>query len=300
MCHEEEIDQRVKGTQYAAMIDRQAPAQRSGVLGSLNMVADSLKLLPSENEASGRVERGGMVESSARVGCSSRARPKRANGFCRSRVCGSTRLVLRLMNQGTDQFAQGVVCFGRTGDACSGCRNCIRRSRRTANPTIRLCLASRDAASLKRATGMKRRPCCRSPRRKFSCAPASAMQRNGFRDTIGEVEIERLRESRSSGQMGRQRNSKSYNLEREVEPLVMDSEISGLENLHGYLKSGNLVVRMSFPFIELPSKASEVHPATDGDPPEEPPRQQRPRREQAAGRNRNSRSTKSSKTANRN
>jgi len=37
-------------------------------------------------------------------------------------------------------------------------------------------------------------------------------------------------------------------------PLVMDSEISGLENLHGYLKSGNLVVRMSFPFIELPKK----------------------------------------------
>jgi hypothetical protein len=34
----------------------------------------------------------------------------------------------------------------------------------------------------------------------------------------------------------------------------MDSEISGLENLHGYLKSGNLVVRMSFPFIELPAK----------------------------------------------
>ncbi|MGH9453456.1 MAG: type IV secretion system DNA-binding domain-containing protein, partial [Terriglobia bacterium] len=54
MCHEEEIDQRVKGTQYAAMIDKQAPAQRSGVLASLNMVADSLKLLPSEKEANGR------------------------------------------------------------------------------------------------------------------------------------------------------------------------------------------------------------------------------------------------------
>jgi hypothetical protein len=34
----------------------------------------------------------------------------------------------------------------------------------------------------------------------------------------------------------------------------MDSEISGLANLRGYLKSGNLVVRMSFPFVELPSK----------------------------------------------
>ncbi len=34
----------------AAMIDRGAAAQRSGVLGSLNMVADAFKLLPKEGE----------------------------------------------------------------------------------------------------------------------------------------------------------------------------------------------------------------------------------------------------------
>src|SRR5260370_25932310 len=54
MCHEEEIDQRVKGTQYAAMIDKQAPAHRSGILASPNMVAHSLSLLPSETQANGR------------------------------------------------------------------------------------------------------------------------------------------------------------------------------------------------------------------------------------------------------
>ena len=54
MCHEEEIDRRVKGSEYAAMIDRQAPAQRSGVLASLNMIADTLKLLPSEKETTAR------------------------------------------------------------------------------------------------------------------------------------------------------------------------------------------------------------------------------------------------------
>ena len=32
LCHEDELDRRVRGTSYAAMIDRQAPAQRSGVL----------------------------------------------------------------------------------------------------------------------------------------------------------------------------------------------------------------------------------------------------------------------------
>src|SRR5258708_1620447 len=54
MCHEAEIDQRVKGTKDAAMIDRQAPGQSSGVVASLNMVADSLKLLPKEADTTKR------------------------------------------------------------------------------------------------------------------------------------------------------------------------------------------------------------------------------------------------------
>jgi hypothetical protein len=36
------------------MIDRQAPAQRSGVLASLNMVADTLKLVPAERDTTRR------------------------------------------------------------------------------------------------------------------------------------------------------------------------------------------------------------------------------------------------------
>src|SRR3989441_3542908 len=54
LCHEDELDRRVRGTSYAAMIDRQAPAQRSGGLASLNMIADTLKLLPTEAETTQR------------------------------------------------------------------------------------------------------------------------------------------------------------------------------------------------------------------------------------------------------
>ena len=45
--------------------------------------------------------------------------------------------------------------------------------------------------------------------------------------------------------LGRIRPSTSYGLERQVEPLVMASEITGLAPLRGYLKLGNLVVRLS-------------------------------------------------------
>ena len=45
-----EIDRRVKGTEYWMLIDPKAPQQRTGVLGSLNMSADSFRLLPKPDE----------------------------------------------------------------------------------------------------------------------------------------------------------------------------------------------------------------------------------------------------------
>src|SRR6202167_5378708 len=45
-----EIDRRVKGTEYWMLIEPGAPQQRTGVLGSLNMSADSFRLLPKESE----------------------------------------------------------------------------------------------------------------------------------------------------------------------------------------------------------------------------------------------------------
>ncbi len=50
------------------------------------------------------------------------------------------------------------------------------------------------------------------------------------------------------------RDSRNYQLERTTEQLVMPSEIQGLSNLRAYLKSGNLVVPLSFPYIDLPKR----------------------------------------------
>src|SRR5438105_4769042 len=47
-----EIDRHVKGPEYWMLIDAKAPQQRTGVLGSLNMSADSFRLLPKEDETS--------------------------------------------------------------------------------------------------------------------------------------------------------------------------------------------------------------------------------------------------------
>ena len=61
-----------------------------------------------------------------------------------------------------------------------------------------------------------------------------------------------MRESHATDPFPRDRQSKNFQLERRVEPLVMPSEIMGLPDQRGFLKSGNLVVRLSFPYTDLP------------------------------------------------
>jgi type IV secretory pathway TraG/TraD family ATPase VirD4 len=50
MSHPEEIDRRIRDTELASLIDPSAPQQRSGVLGSLSLIADSLRLLPRKED----------------------------------------------------------------------------------------------------------------------------------------------------------------------------------------------------------------------------------------------------------
>jgi hypothetical protein len=55
----------------------------------------------------------------------------------------------------------------------------------------------------------------------------------------------------------------------------MASEVTGLADLRGFLKLGNLVVRLSFPFVDLPTQAPALmerpYSAPDLAPPETPP-----------------------------
>jgi hypothetical protein len=67
---------------------------------------------------------------------------------------------------------------------------------------------------------------------------------------IGRVEIERMRETHFDGS----RDGRNFSLDRQVEALVLDSEISGLENLRAFLKYGNHVTRFSFSYMNLPAE----------------------------------------------
>lgn len=251
LCYGEELDRRVHGTPYASIIDRQAPAQRSGVLAALNMVADTLTLLPSESE------------TARRWSAASWARDRRGWVFLTSTPETRTRLVpltslwldmlvLRLMNRG--QPGHRPVWFVLDELASlqrlPQLHTAVTENRKSHNPVV---LGFQGRSQLETRYGHDAEAMLSQPATKIFLRTSEPRAAKWIADTIGEVEIERVRESRSQGRQ----DQRSYSLERQVEPLVMPSEISGLPSLHGYLKLENLVVRLDFPYVDRPAR----HPA---------------------------------------
>src|SRR5260370_29388672 len=64
---------------------------------------------------------------------------------------------------------------------------------------------------------------------------------------IGKVEIERMRETHFDGT----RSGRNFALDRQIEPVVMESEISGLPDLHAFMKYENYVTGLSFPYLVM-------------------------------------------------
>ena len=248
LCRPVEIDSRVRGTAYAPMIDPQAPAQRAGVLASLNMVADTLKLLPTEGNTTQRWS--AAAWSTTRTGWLFLT----STPETRARLVPLTSLwldtlVLRLMNQGQPHPRRTWFVLDELASLqrLPQLHTAITENRKSNNPVV---LGFQGRSQLETRYGHDAEAMLSQPATKIFLRTSEPRAAKWIADIIGDVETERLRESRSSGRSRQQ----SYSLDRQVEPLVMASEIGGLPALRGYLKLGNLVVRLSFPFEMLPAK----------------------------------------------
>ena len=250
LCHEDEIDQRLAGTAYAAMIDRQAPAQRSGVLASLNMVADTLKLLPAERDASRRWSAATWANAWPHGWLFLTSTPETRPRLVPLTSLWLDTLGLRLMNQGQPRPHPTWFVLDELASLqrLPQLHTAITENRKSNNPVV---LGFQGRSQLETRYGHDAEAMLSQPATKIFLRTSEPHAAKWIAETLGDIEIERLRESRSSARGGQQ----SYGLERQVEPLVMTSEITGLAPLRGFLKVGNLVVRLRFPFLNLPRKA---------------------------------------------
>jgi type IV secretory pathway TraG/TraD family ATPase VirD4 len=246
LCHEEELDRRLKGTAYAAMVDRQAPAQRSGVLASLNMVADTLQLLPAERDTTHRWS--AAAWATGRTGwLFLTSTPETRPRLVPLTSLWLDALVLRLMHQGQVHPRRTWFILDELASLqrLPQLHTAITENRKSNNPVV---LGFQGRSQLETRYGHDAEAMLSQPATKIFLRTTEPRAAQWIAQAIGEIEIERLRESRSHGRGGQQ----TFGLERQVEPLVMASEISGLPALRGYLKLGNLVVRLSMPFVQRP------------------------------------------------
>lgn len=251
LCHDEELDRHVHGTPYASIIDRQAPAQRSGVLAALNMVADTLKLLPRESQTTQRWS----AASWARDRCGwlfLTSTPETRTRLVPLTSLWLDMLVLRLMNRGQPGHRPVWFILDELASLqrLPQLHTAVTENRKSNNPVV---LGFQGRSQLETRYGHDAEAMMSQPATKIFLRTSEPHAAKWISDTIGDVEIERMRESRSNGTYGQ----RSFGLERQVEPLVMPSEISGLPALRGYLKLENLVVRLHFPFVDVPAR----HPA---------------------------------------
>jgi len=247
MSHPEEIDHRVKNTELASLIDPSAPHQRSGVLGSLSLVADSFRLLPKKEDA--------KTEWTAREWSKDRqgwifitSQPAEREALRPLHSLWIDMLVLRLLSAPTPK--QRPVWFVLDELASlqklPQLHTAITENRKSRNPIV---LGFQGKAQLEVIYGHLAEVMLSQPATKIFLKTTEPNAAEWVSRAIGKVEIERMKETHFDGS----RDGRNFSLDRQTEPLVLDSEISGLENLNAYLKHGNYVTRFSFPLLEVPA-----------------------------------------------
>jgi type IV secretory pathway TraG/TraD family ATPase VirD4 len=255
LTHGDQLDRIIRGTVHEAILDHAAPAQRSGVMASLNMVADTLQMCPTEKDSSGR-----------RWSAASWAQQRAGWVFLTSSPATRARLIplhtlwldsiiLRLMGGPMGRKAWLVVDELATLNKLPQLHTAVTEGRKY---NMAMVLGFQGRAQLETRYGHDAETMLSQPATKIFLHASDAKAAKWASDTIGDVETERMKQSRQDGWA--RAASTSYGLERHVEPLVMASEIGGLANLRGYIKVGNLVCPLQFPYVTRPSLQRDLVP----------------------------------------
>ena len=237
LSHEQELDRRLKGTELAAMIYPGASAQRAGVLASLNMVADSLKMLPRKQDVS-RVWTAAEWSKQRQGWIFVTSTPEVRKRLLPLTSLWLDLLVLRLMNQGRPGPCPVWFLLDELASLqrLPQLHTAVTENRKSNNPVV---LGFQGRSQLEARYGLDAEAMLSQPATKVFLRTSEPKSAKWIMEAIGQVELERVQETRTDG---RERDSRSFQRQTFMKPLVMDSVIMGLDALHGYIKHGNLVV----------------------------------------------------------
>jgi hypothetical protein len=244
MSNPTEIDSMVKGTPYAAFLDPAAPAQRGGVLSSFNMIAESFELLPSR-EGSGTIFSSGSWNIERRQWIFLTSRPTSRQKVLPLHSAWLDMLILRTMEPSLHRTKPVWFVLDELAslNKLPQLHTAVTEARKSGNPVV---LGFQGRSQLEKRYGKDAEAMLSQPATKIFLKTTEPHAAKWVSDAIGEIEVERLKESRRASLLP---SNKQYTMEIATKPLVMASEIAGLEPLHGYIKQENRVVSVRFPYL---------------------------------------------------
>jgi hypothetical protein len=259
MASDVELMKRVDGTEMAFYIDRKAGPQRAGVLSSLGLVAKCFRLLPERDEK--RPVWNARTWSKKRQGwIFITSRPPERETLRPLHSLWIDLLVMRLLT--APQPGQKPVWFVidelASLQKLPQLHTAITENRKSRNPLI---LGFQGKAQLEVIYGHLAEVMLSQPATKIFMKTAEPRAAEWISEAIGKVEIERLKETKFDGT----RSGHNFTVERQIEPLVMGSEITGLDDRHAYLKLGNDVARFAFDYLDLPTRTPGFVPRESAD-----------------------------------
>jgi type IV secretory pathway TraG/TraD family ATPase VirD4 len=234
----------------AGMIYKSAGPQRGGMFGSLSMVADSLKLLPTPEEGKGRWtatewarRRRGWIFVTSTPEVREQLRPFVSMWL--------DMLILRLMNQGRPGSRRVWFLLDevQTLHRLPQLDTALFETRKSDDA---LFLFFQGRSQMQAIYGEKCQAMLSALKTKLFLATTEPEAAQWISDTIGNVEWERLEETRHDSQMPPHKVTYSYRVVNEKTPLVSRETFTGMRPGHAYLKFQNLVVKISFPYIGRP------------------------------------------------
>ena len=253
MADPDQLMSMVKGTPLAALLDPAAPAQRAGVHSSLNLIADSMELLPEwEHKRTTfatrewRIDRKRWVFLTSSAGYREKVLPLHSVWL--------DLLILRMQEACTDEHAKPVwfvLDELASLNKLPQLHTAVTENRKYGNPVV---LGFQGRSQLEKRYGQDAEAMLSQPATKVFFKTSEPRAAKWISEAIGEIEVERLKESRSMGLLGSKR---SYAMEIATKPLIMPSEISSLEPLHGFIKQENRVVPAFFQLAKKRSRQPE-------------------------------------------
>jgi hypothetical protein len=245
MRDEEEMIRLLRGTPVMSQVAEKSPNQRSGVFGTLTQSAKIFEFLPDET---------GWPPWSARKWSEQRKgwifltslplfRPRLKPIF----TLWIELLLMRVMNDEEDRprthfILDELATLPRIEALVSG----LFESRKARAPIV---IGLQGKAQQDAKYGQIAQAMVSMAATKVFMGTSEPEAARWISDAIGEVEIERYRESRTESHGSGTQNSTSSQCETPRERPVMASQIMGLPPLHAYFRHGNFVVPIQMPYI---------------------------------------------------